>query len=262
MKKRITLLLCLVVVLAGCATGPNPRDPFESMNRKVYAFNDTVDSAVIKPVAKGYKKVMPRPLRTGVSNFFRNLGVVGTTFNDALQGKFDQVPVDIMRFSTNLVFGLGGLLDVATEMRMPYNDEDFGQTLGAWGVDSGPYLVLPFLGPSTARDGAALPVDFYVGPLYAVNEERARWWLLGAYVVDTRANLLDAESFLEQAALDEYSFLRDTWLQRREYLVRDGAVQPVKDNETEPAERPKSLRELEEEEFGDEPVEDDYKPAQ
>jgi phospholipid-binding lipoprotein MlaA len=227
------------------------------MNRKVYAFNNAVDTAYLQPIAKGYRNVLPQPARTGISNFFRNLGVIVTTLNDALQLKFEKVPVDIMRFSTNLVFGMGGLIDIATDARIPFNDEDFGQTLGYWGIDSGPYLVLPFFGPSNVRDGIALPVDIYVSPVYdAIGDNGVRWGLLGLYVVDTRANLLGAETFLQQAALDQYSFLRDTYLQRREYLVRDGKVAPPQDEET--SERPKTLLELEEEEFGDDPLMKQY----
>ena len=258
---RLPYLLCLVVLVSGCATGPNPQDPLEPMNRKVYAFNKAVDSAAIKPAAKAYEKVVPRLARTGVSNFFRNLGMIVTTLNDALQLKCQEVPVDIMRFSANLVFGLGGVVDIATELRIPYNQEDFGQTLGYWGVNSGPYLVLPFFGPSTLRDGAALPVDLYVNPIYDdIRSRELRWGVVGLYVVDTRTNLLGTERFLHQASLDEYGFLRDTWLQRREYLVRDGAIQAQSDS-VPSADRPKSLLELEEEDFGDEPMMDNHEPA-
>ena len=258
---RPFIFLCLSVLVSGCATGPNKQDPFEPMNRKIYAFNKAVDTAYLKPIAKGYTNILPAPARTGVSNFFRNLGVIVTTLNDALQLKFEKVPVDIMRFSTNLVFGMGGLIDVATYARIPYNDEDFGQTLGYWGFGSGPYLVLPFFGPSNVRDGLALPVDIYVSPIYdAIGDEGVRWGLLALYVVDTRANLLGAESFLEQAALDQYSFLRDTYLQRREYLVRDGKTEPLQDDVD--SDRPKSLLELEEEEFGDDPLMEEYDSSQ
>ncbi|MGD8789109.1 MAG: VacJ family lipoprotein [Burkholderiales bacterium] len=249
------------MLCSGCATGPNPKDPFESANRKVYAFNKSVDNAVLKPVAKGYVKILPSPARGAISNFFRNLGVVVTLFNDVLQLKVKEVPVDIMRFSTNLVFGMGGLIDIATYARIPYNQEDFGQTLGYWGFNSGPYLVLPFFGPSDVRDGLGLPVDIYVSPIYdTIGDEGVRWGLLALYVVDTRANLFTAESFVQLAALDEYSFVRDTYLQRREYLVRDGKVTNL-DKETK-EQKPKSLRELELEDFGDEPLQQGEPPPQ
>ncbi len=254
---RLFLLLCLSIVGSGCASGPTPQDPWEGMNRKIYAFNSAVDTAYVAPIARGYRKILPPPARTGISNFFRNLGVIVTLFNDVLQFKVKDVPVDIMRFSTNILWGMGGLIDVATYARIPYNDEDFGQTLGYWGFNSGPYLVLPFFGPSSVRDGIALPVDIYVSPIYdAIGDEGVRWGLLALYVVDTRANLLDAESFLKQAALDEYSFVRDTYLQRREYLVNDGRLPQPAPNQDEG--RPKSLLELEEEEFGDEPLMQNY----
>ncbi len=258
---RSLIFLCLSVLVSGCATGPNKQDPFEPMNRKIYAFNNAVDTAYLRPIAKGYTNILPAPARVGVSNFFRNLGMIVTTLNDALQFKFEKVPVDIIRFSTNLLYGMGGLIDVATYARIPYNDEDFGQTLGYWGFDSGPYLVLPFFGPSNVRDGLALPVDIYVSPVYdAIGDEGVRWGLLALYAVDTRANLLSAESFLQQAALDEYSFLRDTYLQRREYLIRDGKTEPPQDDEE--GERPKTLLELEAEEFGDDPLMDEYDSSQ
>ncbi len=252
---RVWIALLAVALCSGCATGPNKQDPFEPMNRKVHAFNQSLDSAILKPVAKGYVKVIPSVARTGITNFYRNLGMIVTTLNDALQLKFDKVPVDTMRFSTNLVFGLGGLLDVATEMRIPYNDEDFGQTLGHWGVDSGPYIVLPFFGPSTVRDGLALPVDIYVSPAYdATYDEGLRWGLIILYGIDTRANLLQVENFMREGALDEYAFLRDIYLQRRDYLIRDGLTPPLQEDEA--ADRPKTLLELEEE-FGDDPILDD-----
>jgi len=256
---RLFILLLLAAACAGCATGPNKQDPFEPMNRKVHAFNQSLDSAILKPVAKGYVKVVPGIARTGITNFYRNLGVIVTTLNDALQLKFEKVPLDLMRFSTNLVFGLGGLLDVATDMRIPYHKEDFGQTLAHWGVGSGAYLVLPFFGPSTVRDGLALPVDIYVSPAYDVatdGDPGLRWGLIILYAINTRANLLEAEKFMRQASLDEYTFLRDVYLQRREYLIRDGAAPPVVDGESK--DRPKTLLELEEEEFGDDPILDDY----
>lgn len=252
----LCILLVIATLSAGCATS-NPRDPLEPMNRKVYAFNKALDSAIIKPVAVGYDKVIHRTIRKGVSNFFRNLRMVVTTLNDALQLKYEKVPVDIMRFSTNLVFGLGGVIDVATDLRMPYHEEDFGQTLGYWGVSSGPYLVLPFFGPSNIRDGLGLPVDIYVNPLFdQVDDEGFRIGLIALSVIDTRANLLQSEKFLRQASLDEYSFLRDSYLQRREYLIRDGAAPSASDVDAK--DRPKTLEELEAEEFGDDPLLDDY----
>ncbi|HEV8260243.1 MAG TPA: VacJ family lipoprotein [Burkholderiales bacterium] len=244
------LVLACACLLAGCAIGPNPRDPYEGFNRKVFAFNDGLDKAVLKPAAKGYDKVMPEFARHGVTNFFNNLGVVVTTFNDAVQLKGKKVPVDIARFATNLTFGIFGLIDVATELRIENRNEDFGQSLGYWGVGSGPYIVLPFFGPSTVRDGAGLAVDYVVSPFYCWEDHtRVRWEVLAVNIVNTRANLLPAEKILDETGVERYTFLRDVYLQRREYLIHDGNP-PV--SGTGP--RPKSLRELEEEDMQDEPV--------
>ena len=221
----------------------------EPFNRKVYAFNDSVDNAVLKPVAKGYVAAVPQLMRRGVTNFFNNLGVVVTTFNDAMQLKGTKVPVDFARFTTNLVFGLGGLIDVASELKIESRSEDFGQTLGYWGVRSGPYLVLPLLGPSDMRDAPGLAVDYVVSPFfYWIPDNRVGWGVFLLDVVDVRANLLGAEKIFETAAMDRYSFLRDTYLQRREYLINEGKAP------SGPGQRQKTLKELEEEDMSDEPV--------
>ena len=244
------LVLACACLLAGCAIGSDPRDPYEGFNRKVFAFNEGLDKAVLKPAAKGYDKVMPEFARHGVTNFFNNLGVVVTTFNDAVQLKGKKLPVDIARFATNLTFGIFGLIDVATELRIENRNEDFGQSLGYWGVGSCPYIVLPFFGPSTVRDGAGLAVDYVVSPFYYWEDHtRVRWEVLAVNIVNTRANLLPAEKVLDETGVERYTFLRDVYLQRREYLIHDG-YPPLSD--TGP--RPKSLRELEEEDMQDEPV--------
>src|SRR3954447_5038316 len=163
--RLVVSLLSGLFTLGGCAAGPDPRDPMEPFNRKVYAFNQAVDKAVLKPAAKGYVAVVPEIVRRGVRNVFNNIGMVVTTLNDALQLKGTKVPVDIARFATNAVFGLGGLIDVASELKIENRNEDFGQTLGYWGVGSGPYIVLPFFGPSSARDAPSLAVDWAAGLL-------------------------------------------------------------------------------------------------
>ncbi len=249
----ICILAGALSLLSGCAAGPTRQDPLEAINRGIYRFNHAVDTVVLRPVAKGYEKVVPRIARKGVTNFFSNIGMVVTTFNDALQLKGEKVPVDIMRFATNTVFGLGGLIDVASEMQIEYRSEDFGQTLGYWGVNSGPYLVLPFLGPSSLRDGPALAVDMVVSPYFHLDDDSAdvRWSLLALSVVNTRANLLALDPLLAQQ-VDPYSFVRDTYLQRRDYLINDG--NPPQPQDSTDGSRARSLRELEEEEFGDEPV--------
>lgn len=246
----LPFVLACACMLAGCATGPNPRDPYEGFNRKVFAFNERLDRAVLKPVAKGYEKVVPQFARSGATHFFNNLGMIVTTLNDAIQLKGRKVPVDIARFATNLTFGIFGLIDVATELGIEYRNEDFGQSLGYWGVGSGHYIVLPFFGPSTVRDGAGLAVDFAVSPYYYWEDEAGvRWGLLGINIVNTRANLLKAEKFLDETGVERYTFLRDVYLKRREYLIHDGNP-PVAT--TGP--RPKTLRELEAEDMRDEPA--------
>jgi phospholipid-binding lipoprotein MlaA len=246
----LPFVLACACLLAGCATGPHPRDPYEGFNRKVFAFNEGLDKAVLKPIAKGYEKVLPQFARRGVTNFFNNLGMVVTTINDAIQLKTEKVPVDVLRFATNLTFGIFGLIDVASELRIENRYEDFGQSLGYWGIDSGPYLVLPLLGPSNVRDGAGLAVDFVVSPYYYWEDEATvRWGLLAVNIVNTRANLLPAEKLLDDTGVERYSFLRDVYLQRREYLIHDG--NPPASN-TGP--RPKSLLELEQEDMQEETV--------
>lgn len=249
-RPLLPYVLACACFLAGCATGPDPRDPYEGFNRKVFAFNEGLDKAVLKPVAKGYQKILPQFARTGVTNFFDNLGMVVTTFNDAVQLKGTKVPVDIARVATNLFFGLGGLIDVATGLGIEKRREDFGQSLGYWGVGSGPYIVLPFFGPSNVRDGSGLAVDIVVSPFYYWEEQgRVNWGLQAVEIVNTRANLLRAETFLDESGVERYTFLRDIYIQRREYLIYDGNP-PV--SNTGP--RPKSLRELEEEDMQDEPA--------
>lgn len=223
--RGVAVLTCAVLLgLAGCASGPkaNPRDPFEPYNRSITRFNDAVDKAVLKPVAIAYKDVAPKPVRTGVSNFFGNLSDGWSVVNNALQFKGQATAESVMRVSVNTVFGLGGLLDIASEMGIERRTEDFGQTLGHWGVPSGPYLVLPLLGPSTVRDTAALPVDSAGNPLSQVDPTHTRNSLYGLRIIDTRAMLLGATNLLGEVALDPYTFTRDFYLQKRRNDVYDG----------------------------------------
>ena len=208
-------------LLAGCATGPaaNPDDPYESFNRNMYSFNDGVDKAILKPVATAYHNVTPKPVRTGVSNFFANLSDAWSFVNNLLQGRGEQAMDSMVRFNVNTVFGLGGLLDIATEMGVQRHKQDFGLTLGHWGVKTGPYLVLPFLGPSTVRDTVALPVDFYGGLTGNINDVAWRNSLYGLHIVEKRDALLDTSDLLEAAALDRYSFTRDVYLQVRQQRI-------------------------------------------
>jgi phospholipid-binding lipoprotein MlaA len=234
-------LIVASILISGCATGPNSHDPLEPMNRKIYKFNETLDQIIVRPATKAYTSFVPSLVRTGVRNAFTNLGVINTTFNDLLQLKIRNVPVGIARFTSNLILGVGGMFDVATEMGIPYYQEDFGQTLGYWGFDSGPYIVLPLLGPSSLRDSLSKPVDFYLDPATHVSDDPTRWSITGLRIIDTRSTYLNSESMLSNSALDQYSFIRDTWLQRREHQVRDGAVKKDKQSKY----RSKSFRELE-----------------
>ncbi|MDF1484751.1 VacJ family lipoprotein [Ramlibacter sp. H39-3-26] len=205
------------LLLGGCATGPqaNPSDPFEPFNRQMYGFNDAVDRAVLKPVAIAYRDATPDMARTGVRNFFANLGDAWSFVNNVLQLKPQAASESFIRFNVNTLFGLGGLLDIASEMDIDRHKQDFGQTLARWGVPSGPYLVLPILGPSTVRDTAALPVDAQGDLLSQVHDIPVRNSIFVLRGVDTRANLLRAGDVLDDAALDRYSFTRDVYLQLR-----------------------------------------------
>lgn len=213
-----------LVGLGGCATGPNanPRDPFEPLNRSVMQFNDGVDAVALKPIATAYRKILPPLVRTGVNNFFSNLSDPWSSVNSALQFKFSDAAENIIRFGINTVFGLGGVLDIASELSIERHKEDFGQTLGRWGVPAGPYLVLPLLGPSTVRDTVALQLDFNVDPVHWVDPWQARYALYVLRAVDIRSNLLRAGDVLDEAALDKYSFFRDAYLQRRRANIFEG----------------------------------------
>jgi phospholipid-binding lipoprotein MlaA len=227
------LLGLVLLTLAGCASGPaaNPRDPLEPFNRGVYQFNDVVDRAVIKPVATAYRDVLPSPIRNGVNNFFNNLQDAWSFVNNSLQLKGEAAGNSLVRFGVNTVFGLGGVLDIASEMRIERHTEDFGQTLGYWGVGAGPYLVLPLLGPSTVRDTVALPVDVQGNLVSGINDVPARNSATVLNLLDRRSRLLEATDLLDQVALDPYTFTRDAFLQRRQNAVYDGNppddVEPV-----------------------------------
>ncbi len=224
-----SMALCSLLLTACASTsvpgaGSDPRDPYENYNRAMFEFNRKVDDNVFKPAATGYMNAVPSLVRTGIGNFFANIGDVWTAVNNYLQGKPKDGTSDVVRIVFNSTFGLAGLFDVATPMGLPKHEEDFGQTLGVWGAKSGPYVVLPFFGSSTMRDTLAKPLDFYGDPLTASNnvpvrvENSAR----ALRIVDDRAALLDTSALMEGAALDPYQFLRDAYLQRRESRIRDG----------------------------------------
>jgi phospholipid-binding lipoprotein MlaA len=229
---RLTIFAAFAaaLLLGGCATlppgsKPDPRDRFERANRSVYAFNKTLDHAILRPVARGYVKVTPQPVRRGITNFFANIDYPITIINDALQGKVRDSLRDVARFGINTVVGVGGLFDPATHWGFERHDEDFGQTLGKWGVHSGPYLMLPIFGPSTVRDAPAKVIDHFTTPRTYLLSTNADLGLSVVGVVDKRAGLLNTDEMIDNA-YDPYAFLRNAWLQRREYQVRDGNVPP------------------------------------
>ena len=221
----------IAIALAGCTTieaargGPGQRlDPWEKWNRKVFNFNEDVDKAVLKPVATTYTNVVPQPVRRSVGNFFSNFADAWSAINNMLQGKFEAGFEDVTRVGANTLFGLFGILDVASEMGLEHHYEDFGQTLGRYGVGAGAYVVLPILGPSSVRDAAAIPVDRLASPPAFFNGTRTQIGLTVLQIVNTRAGLLGATRVIDDIALDKYTFVRDAYLQRRRSLVFDGDV--------------------------------------
>jgi len=216
---------CAMLLLAGCATTGerNPADPFEGANRQVFAFNDGVDRAALRPVAKGYEASVPKWMRTSVTNFFKNLDMPITIVNQLLQGKPKQAGQDTLRFAMNTTLGLGGLFDPASDANLPIHDEDLGQTLGRWGVPAGPYLMVPLLGPSHVRDLPSHVFNRFLQPFYWYNAGNERWFSLGLSIVDRRARLLPLDATLARA-YDPYGFIRDAFIQRRLYQVWDGNI--------------------------------------
>lgn len=208
---------------AGAAAASHPADPWERWNRKVFAFNEALDEAVLVPVARAWRDHVPQLLRTGVSNFFGNVGDVWSAVNHLLQGKVGSGMDMGMRVLSNTIFGLGGILDPATEMRLLRRSEDFGQTLGVWGLPAGPYLVLPILGPSSVRDAAGVPLDRYASAPSVYLDVNA-YAASALELVSVRAELLATTRLVGEVALDKYSFLRDGYLARRRDLVYDGAA--------------------------------------
>jgi phospholipid-binding lipoprotein MlaA len=232
-KLLFTLALSAGVLLQGCASTASPNasnmasdrggsDPFESMNRVTASFNAGLDKVLVKPVAQVYKFVTPPPLQMMVGNFFGNLSDLWTGANNLLQGKPKAAVSDFTRFTLNTVWGLLGLVDVATDLGLEKHNEDFGQTLGVWGVSPGPYLVLPVLGPSSIRDAAGLIPDTFGSPLRSIKHTNTRYSFLGMRAIDTRAGFLSAERFMDSASLDDYAFFRNGFFQRRYSQVYDG----------------------------------------
>lgn len=220
----------VAALLAACAA-PETRvehDPWEPLNRGIHEFNDVTDRVLLKPVAKGYKAVVPSFARRGVSNFFDNLGTPRSALNNFLQGKPARGIDDIARFLLNSSLGIGGLLDLASHGGLEEYDEDFGQTLAVWGVPDGPYVVLPFLGPSTLRDAFVRPADIFADPIYYLDDSSVRDKLVVLNIIDVRTRLLSAERLLEDSK-DRYITIRESYLQNRNYVIHDGDP-PVDDD--------------------------------
>ena len=225
-RLKIILLISLVFGFTGCTTldgPPNPDDPFESFNRSVYTFNENFDEYLFKPVAKGYRVVTPSFIDKGITNFFSNIDDIVVVINDVLQFKLIQTASDISRFVINSTIGVFGLFDVASHLDLIKHNEDFGQTLGTWGIGSGPYLVLPFIGPSNLRDAAGFAVDSTQFDIILTRlDEKERIAALAIKYIDMRADLLSATNLLQEIAPDPYAFIRDAWVQRRLNLLYDG----------------------------------------
>lgn len=220
---RLGSLMVLVgALLPGMSQAATEEDPWEGFNRAMFRFNDTLDTYALKPVAQGYQAVTPQFLEDGVHNVFGNVGDVGNLANNLLQGKLHDAGVDTSRLIFNTTFGLLGFFDVAKHMGLQKNDEDFGQTLGVWGLDSGPYLVIPFLGPSSVRDAAGRVPDSFLTPYPYMDHVPTRNVTMGVEVIDTRASLLSAERMISG---DKYTFIRNAYLQTREFKVKDGEVE-------------------------------------
>src|SRR5262245_49451194 len=210
-----------MLLVAAPAVRAETSDPLEGFNRKVLAFNDTADRFVLKPVAKGYRAITPKPVRRSIGNFFANIFTPVTALNQVLQGKFRQGGQDTLRFLVNTTLGVGGLFDVSSKVGLPQHDEDFDQTFARWGIGSGPFLMLPFAGPSTVRGGVGSICGAAVNPIRYLDDPSWRYGLSGLYFVDTRTQLLDVEQLVGG---DRYVFLRDAYLQRRAFLINDGAL--------------------------------------
>ncbi|CDY75091.1 Nucleoside ABC transporter, periplasmic nucleoside-binding protein [Caballeronia glathei] len=219
----VSVAMAGLLATAGCATGPDrrPGDPLEPMNRAIFSFNDGLDKYIARPVAQAYVNVTPSPFRTAVSNFFSNLGDIGNFANNLLQLKITDATQDLVRFAFNSTFGIGGLIDIASQAGLPKHHQDFGLTLGHYGVPSGPYLVLPVFGPSSFRDATNWLVAFRLDPITYM-DPAVRNILFGVNFVSARADLIGATDILSQAALDKYAFVRDAYTQRRQYLLTGG----------------------------------------
>jgi len=234
MARTVLLLILISLIVGGCAStqelSNDPSDPWEGLNRRVYSFNDALDRAFLVPAASGYRAVAPDFVEDGVRNFFSNIGDVGVAFNNTLQFKFLDAASDIGRILVNSTIGLLGFIDVASRMGMRKHEEDFGQTLGYWGVGTGPYVMLPLLRPSNLRDGPGKLVDNYLWPPNRVDIKNSeRNGLFALNLISTRAELMQLEEKAEELSRDRYVFIRDAYLDRREFLVNDGEISADED---------------------------------
>ena len=236
--KSAAMAVAAVGLLAGCASSGNPKDPIEGFNRAMFAFNEGLDAAIIKPVATGYDAVLPSPIRTGVTNFFGNIEDLFIGVNNLLQGKVPQAFSDLGRVAINTTVGLLGVIDFASDAGLEKHDEDFGQTFGRWGVGNGSYVVVPLFGPRTARDTVGLILDSAVDPVGDHRPRGTRNAALVLRLVNKRANLLPADKVVEEAALDKYSYVRDAYLQRRRNLIHDGNPPREPEADAEQVDRP------------------------
>jgi len=223
MKKKLLIVLCSLTLVSACSLAPDKAQPthdrWENVNRKTFAFNEALDKNLVKPVVKGYKAITPDFAEKGIHNFFSNLGDLGNAFNNLLQLKPGEAGSDLTRFAFNSTFGLAGFIDVASTLQLEKHNEDFGQTLASWGVAPGPYVVLPFLGPSTLRDTGGRIVDTATDPLTYAEDMDA---LKPLQLIDIRAGLLSSEAALKDLSVDKYTLMRDAWLKNRAYLITDG----------------------------------------
>ena len=211
--------LLVVLLLSFPIFAEETDDPFEDLNRDIFVFNEKLDEKILKPTALAYRKVTPQFLRTGVTNFFNNLEEIDTTINQVLQGEIKYAFNDAGRFAINSTIGLFGLIDIASKMGLEKHEEDFGQTLGVWGFDSGPYIMLPFLGPSNPRDLLSRPMSSFLSGTYAVENNDLKLMLVGIDALETRERLLDAETLIVG---DKYIFVKDAYIQSREYEINNG----------------------------------------
>jgi len=220
-----------LALLAGCAATPSKVDPLEPMNRALYKVHDVLDTNIVKPVAEGYATVVPQFMRTGFANVFNNIDDLFSAVNGLLQGKPEKAGNDLGRVLINTFFGMGGLIDIASDAGIERGNEDFGQTFAVWGIPQGPYLFIPLFGPTTVRDGAGVIVRIAVGPVGYINDVALRNSIYGVGYVDLRSQVLESGSIVDTAALDRYIFIRNAYLQRRRYLIYDGKPPPEPEDE-------------------------------